>query len=151
VMAKLELYGIVLAVALLAAAGAYAYAKHQGVMEERDRWELKAAAATKADLVALTDAVNKGAQIAQNTYDQVKNGKAGRVIDRGVIEREIRTDVRYSNDCFPDSGRLHWNAINAGKPLLPIEPAGADATAKVPGPMGSGSLGLKRRDVTAKP
>jgi hypothetical protein len=150
-ISKLEIYAIVFVLIGLTGVGAYFYARHQGVMQERARWEAKEAAATKADLVSLTDAVNKGALIAQQTYEQVQKGKTAKVIDRGVIEREVRTDVRYSNDCFPDTGRLRWNSINAGKPIVPTEPAGPDAASKMPGAVGAGSLGLKRRDIAAKP
>ena len=122
-LTKLEFYilgAIMLAVAI---AGAYYYAKHQGATEERARWEAKAAAATKADLESLTQAVQAANKIAGETFTAVGNIK---VINRTInneVQREIRTDVRYANDCLPDSGVLLWNAANRG--VLPAGGAGA--------------------------
>jgi hypothetical protein len=119
---KLELYALGAILLAAAIAGAYFYAKHQGVMEERGRWEVKAAAATKADIESLSDAVKKGSAIAQDTYNAV--GKI-KVVNRTInneVQREIKTDVRYAADCLPDSGILLWNAANRG--ILPARPAG---------------------------
>ena len=88
-IAKLEIYLIVFALLAAGAAGAYFYAKHEGVMEERGRWEAKAAAATKADLDSLTDAVKKGNDIATNTLSAVQQKKADRIIDRGVDRKSV--------------------------------------------------------------
>lgn len=122
-ISKLELYGIVLIAVLLAAAGAYAFAKHQGVMEERQRWEAKEAEATAKDLVSLRDAVNQSNAIAGRTLEAVGNIKVVNKTINQEVQREIRTDVRYANDCLPDSGLQLWNAANRG--VLPTGGTGS--------------------------
>ncbi len=148
---RAEIYLVVFLVIGLGITGAYFYAKHEGVMEERARWEVKQAAATKADLDSLTQAVGMSNQIALDTAEKIGKGKARSVIDRGVIEREIRTDVRYVNDCLPDAGRLRWNDISAGRPLLPDSSAGAKPDGRVPEGNGAASAGWKSRNPLAQP
>ena len=150
-LTKLEIYGIAAALILLAAFGWGAYKKHEGVIEERARWEAKVAAATKADLDSLTQAVQQANTIAQTTQDKLKTQQATRVIEKGVIEREIRTDVRYAADCFPDSGRLHWDAISAGRALLPVSPAIPKPDASLPQGVLAPDSGQQGRNATAKP
>lgn len=141
---KAEIYLIGLIVMAASLAGMWFFAKHEGRIEEQTIWENKQAAATKADLDSLTQAIGMSNQIAQDTQEALKKGKAKSIIDRGVIEREIRTDVRYVNDCFPDTGRLRWNAISAGNPLVPDSTAGSGTGGGVPAGVGPTSPGLQR-------
>lgn len=121
---KLELYGIAFIVLLASLAGMWFYAKHEGRLEERAVWEVKQAAATKADLQELIDAQAYTNTLATETKDAIGKIKVVNITRQGVIEREIKTDVRYVNDCFPESGRLQWNAISAGRPIMPSTDAG---------------------------
>lgn len=117
--AKLEIYLIGALLLVACVTGAYFYAKHQGVIEERARWELKQAAATKADLQELIDAQAYSNTLVTETKDAIGKIRIVNITKTGAIEREIKTDVRYVNDCFPDTGRLQWNAISAGAGVLP--------------------------------
>jgi len=108
---KFELYGLIVAAIVVAALGWGWHEKNVGVEEERARWERKAAAATQADLAELQIAVATSSTIAQTTATTLAKRSANSIIDRGVIEREIRTDIRYVNTCLPDVGRMQWNAL----------------------------------------
>ena len=116
-MGKLEIYGIAAALILLAAFGWGAYKKHEGVTEERARWELKVAAATKADLDSLIEAVAAGKKISQDTFDALGKIRIVNTTINKEVQREVKTDVRYLNDCLPDSGVYLWNA--AGRGVVP--------------------------------
>jgi hypothetical protein len=150
-LAKLEMLGIILAIAALAAFGWGAHKKHEGVMEERGRWEVKQAAATSADLTSLKQAIDTSAGITAATLAELQKKKAATLIDRGVIEREIKTDVRYTTDCGPDSGRVQWNAISAGNALVPGSAAGLKPDPAVPQGNQRGDPGVSRPVPLAKP
>lgn len=123
-MGKLEIYGIILVAGLLAMAGAYFKGHSNGVKKERNVWELKQAAATKEDLKELQVAVKEGNTIAKGVAESLQKQKPTRIIEKGVIEREIKTDVKYAADCFPDTGRMLWNSISAGRSLVPSSGSG---------------------------
>lgn len=148
---KLIAGGIAGLLMLLSAVGAYFYAKHVGVMEERGRWEVKQAAATKADLEGLRTAVEAGSKIAQNALDRLNKGKAERVIDRGVIEREIKTNTVYAVDCLPATGLVQYNRISAGLRVVPVGTPGPKPDATVPAGDGTAGGGRQERDAAAQP
>jgi hypothetical protein len=72
----------------------------------------------KREMSSLQDAltINQSISIALN--DKLDKQKLTRTIDRGVIEREIKTDIKYINVCLPDNGLRIWNAISSGSPLM---------------------------------
>lgn len=147
---KLEIYGIIIAVAILAALGWGWHEHSKGVDEERGRWEVKAAAATRADLADLQTAIATANTIAQTTADTLAKRKTNSVIDRGVIEREIRTDVRYVNDCMPDTGRLQWNAILQNGTVLPSGGTDSKPIERVPVGDGKADTGQQRWNPVAQ-
>ena len=131
-MGKLEAYAIIFIVFCISTAGAFYYGKYQGEKEERKEWQEKQALATKEDLESLRGAINIGNLIVQDVRDQLTKSKGTRVIERGVIEREIKTDVKYINDCFPESGRLQWNVLSAGRSLMSSSPSGRSSVTIMP-------------------
>lgn len=131
-MSRLEIYGIMLLVMLAITAGAYFKGHSNGVKKERNVWELKQATATKADLQELKVVVTEGNNIAKGVSDSLQKQKPVRIIEKGVIEREIKTDVRYAADCFPDTGRLQWNSISAGRSLVPSSGSGFTIDSTLP-------------------
>lgn len=148
---RAEIYLIGLIVLAASLAGMWFFAKHEGRLEERAVWEAKQAAATKADLDSLTSAVNTAADIARGTQELLNKGRAKSVIDRGVIEREIKTNVVYASNCFPPSGIVRWNDISAGRALLPDSTAGQQPDPAVPNPNGAAGSGQQGRNPLAKP
>lgn len=149
-LTRLEIYLIAFLALAIAAGGAYFYAKHQGVMEERQRWELKEADSTKVALGSLTEAVKAGNTIAGNTLEALKKNAGNRTIDRGVIQREIQTNTLYASDCFPATGLVQWNRINAGQPLLPVESAGGQPGPAMPKGNGAALPGQQRGHLAPK-
>jgi len=114
--------------ALIFALGVFGWGQHrhsQGVDEERARWETKAAAATVADLEGLKAALDEGNKLARDTQEAVRNIKVVNVTRQGVIEREIKTDIRYLNDCMPAAGVVQWNNVSAGRAVVPSSAGGS--------------------------
>ena len=147
-MAPLELKILIYLAAILAAAGAitgaYFYAKHEGRMEERAIWELKQTEALKMDFDDLKDAIGTANSIAKGTQDELAKRKSGSVLDRGVIQREIQTNVVYASDCFAPNGLRGWNSISAGRAVLPDSGTGQQLDAGVsngPSPANTGQQG----------
>lgn len=150
-LAKLELYGIIIAVALLTAFGWGQYMKHEGRMEERQVWEAKQAEAAKVDLEALTGAVNKSNEIAGQTLTAIQKGKARSVIDRGVIQREINTNTIYASDCFAPTGLVQWNALSAGRAIVQSGATESQPNARVPEGSSTTSSRQQGRNPLVKP
>lgn len=129
---KLELYGIIVAVALIASLGWGEHRHTQGVESERQRWEAAAAKAREADLASLKQAIDTANTIATDTATKVANIKVINKTVQGAIQREIQTNTVYSRDCLPDSGRLQWDAISAGRPVVPTGAPGPDVDGSGP-------------------
>jgi hypothetical protein len=115
---------------------------------------VKSAAATKADLDVLTKAVSDNKTLAEETKTAVKNIKVVNVTRQGVIEREIKTDVRYLNDCLPPAGVVRWNDVSAGRPVLPSGGSGQQpegSGGELPKGTGSADSGRQSGNPLAKP
>lgn len=141
---KLEIYGRATVFAVVAALGFGAYQKHRGETEERARWEAKEAAATKADLISLTSAVQNANQIAKDAQTAAAAKVQQRVIDRGVIDHVISTNTVYADACFDADGLRAWNDVSAGRALVPGSTPGlklAPALSTGSGASGTGQQG----------
>lgn len=153
-LSRLEIYLIAGALLLVVAAGAGGWCYHLGVVHERHDWEVKQAEATAEDLQSLRESIDQNTAIAKGTLGAISGIKVTHITTRGVLEREIQTNTIYSRDCLPESGRLQWNAISAGRALVPAEPAGQQPDkrgADVPGGNGTASAGRQGRNSAAKP
>ena len=150
-MTKLELYLIALFVLLASLGGMWFFAKHEGRLEERAVWESKQAQATKKDLESLTQAVGMANQIAQDTADKLSKAKGQRVIDRGVISREIQNNVVYANDCLPPTGRLQWDALSKSGTVLPDSGSVQQPDHAMPSANGPATTGRQSWVAPAKP
>ncbi len=148
---KAEIYLLALLILAASLVGMWFFAKHEGRLEERKIWELKAAAATKADLDQLTLAVSTANKISQDTAAALAKRKSTTTIDRGVIQREIQTNTVYANDCLAPAGLGMWQSLSAGKPIMPGSSAGPELPAAVPSGNGSAGGGQQGRNTPAKP
>lgn len=118
-ISKLEAYGIVGFVLLVACLAAGGWCYHLGGNAADARWEVKQAKATAIDLKTLQDAVQQNIALTQGALGRIDGIKATHTTVKGVIEREILTNPIYSNDCLPDTGVVQWNSISAGRTVLP--------------------------------
>lgn len=140
----------ILALCMLVCIGAAEFhGRAAGRAAERQEWEVKAAHAQASDLENLKNAVAAGSAIASNTLAAVSGKATSHTIDRGVIEREIRTDIRYVNDCMPESGRLLFNAISAGRPLMSAGATTGESDRIVSAGNGAASAQQPGRDTTS--
>lgn len=153
-LSKLEAYLILAGLLILAAACAGGWCYHLGGNAADERWEAKQAKAVAIDFKALQDGINQSIALAQGTASAVAGIKVNHITSKGVLEREIQTNTIYSNDCLPESGRLQWNAISAGRGVLPASAAGREPDKRgveLPKGMGTASAGRQSRDAAAKP
>lgn len=113
-MGKFEVYALAIAavVVALALGGVGGYSLGKDV--ERGVWEAKEKRAVANELKELKVAVGEVRGISEATRNGVANIVVRHTTIKQEVQREIRTDVRYANDCFPDTGRVLWNAYNQG-------------------------------------
>lgn len=113
-MGKIELYAIAALVVALAIAASYFYGRHDGTTVERAKWEAASLQAAQKNMDDLKQAIDKSNEISQRTLDAV--GKI-KIVNRTInneVQREIKTNTVYANDCLPESGRVLWNSANRG-------------------------------------
>jgi hypothetical protein len=146
---KLELYGIAIVAAICACIGAYFYGRHDGTTIERARWESDALKTAQKDMGELKIAITNSNTISTQTLDAVKNIKVSNRTINNEVQREIKTDVRYVSDCFPDSGRLLWNAANVG--VMPSSAAGSKPGTALPAANGAAGSQQSGGSVAPKP
>lgn len=123
-MIKLEAYAVALVIMVVALWGWGQHKEKQGEEKERAVWQAKQGEAAQLDMKSLKDAVQQSIALAQGTANIVAGIKVVNVTRQGVLEREIQTNTIYSNDCLPDTGIVQWNAISAGKPVVPSSSTG---------------------------
>ena len=118
-MIGIELRLILAALLLASIGGAYLYGRHDGRVACEEKYAVKEAAATKADLESLATAVQNANSIAMGTQDLLNKGRAKSVIDRGIISHEIKTNPIYLNDCLHPTGVMQWNALSQTGAAVP--------------------------------
>ena len=146
---KLEIYGIALLVVVCACVGAYFYGRHDGTTIERAKWEADSLKASQQNLLDLKVAITNATTISQNTLDAV--GKI-KVVNRNItneVQREVKTNTVYANDCFAPNGLLLWNGANRN--VMPSGAAGNQPAAILPGGNGPASAGQQGGNAAAKP
>ena len=92
---------------------------NMGVEHARNQQLIEDAKQTKREMVSIGEALNLNQESVKSLNETLTKIKSTKTIDRGVIEREIRTDVRYVNVCLPDNGLRIWNSISKGDQLMP--------------------------------
>lgn len=131
-MGKLEMYALAGLAAFALITSAYFYGRSDGVALERAKWESASLQASERNMRELKAAVAKSSEISERTLGAVSNIRIINKTINNEVQREIKTDVRYAAECFPDSGRLLWNAASEGK--LPGVSAGSEPVPAVRGP-----------------